>query len=567
MSFLYPHMNTSSAKPNFAKKFKVASQTQLKKITNTYWRKQLPTKGVRMKGEEGELVYIKHPGVRAKVSALLRKRGYLTEKTLEKDLYKERARIDDRKKVVNALRFKFAKKEGGALTQEQILDNVKRARAVSRLMSTKGQSKAQEIERKRNPEDIKKKFKEETYARLGVHGQEYSVGISAQKLSTDDARYQNEGINKNKPISVNAGGSVQPVAIEKKSVSLSSAKENPIASGIGQQTTKEKSAGNKKLINKKTGGVTSGFMFFSPTVGKTGEQSDEKKEAIIDYQNSMSRPIIDTEFQGGVISRGKRAMHFPDATNKPITANSVNQEVSPSSAASKELVATQETVHHQKIVILFFGSPGSGKGTQSDILGKKLQLPVISTGELFRREREAKTELGLAVAEQLASGQLVADETVDKILSQRLAQSDTANGFILDGYPRNEQQLKLLQERFSRLLTKDDKVIAIYVDVSDAEVQARIGGRRVCDCGASYHLKHNPPRTEDQCDLCGRALQQRNDDQPAVVAQRLIIFHQTAKPIIEYFKNNYIYWAINGERNIEEISNEIYQKVAAVINK
>lgn len=219
----------------------------------------------------------------------------------------------------------------------------------------------------------------------------------------------------------------------------------------------------------------------------------------------------------------------------------------------------------QKIIIIFFGPPGSGKGTQSDILGKKLQLPVISTGELFRRERDAKTELGLAVAEIMASGKLVADDIVDKMLSRRLAQPDVVNGFILDGYPRNANQLKLLQVRLTGLLTAEDKVIAIYVDVSDAEVQARISGRRVCNCGATYHLRHNPPRISDTCNLCGQPLQWRTDDQPAVVADRLKIFHQAAEPILEYFKKNYICWVINGEQSIDKISQEIDQRISTEI--
>jgi adenylate kinase len=221
----------------------------------------------------------------------------------------------------------------------------------------------------------------------------------------------------------------------------------------------------------------------------------------------------------------------------------------------------------KKNIILFFGPPGSGKGTQSDVLGKKLKLPVISPGELLRAEEEAKTDLGLAVAEKLAHGQLVPDEIIENILNKRLKQSDTVNGFILDGYPRNESQLNSFKNRLLRTFDTRDRIIAIAIKVSDGEVENRVEGRRVCNCGAAYHLKYNPPKVDDKCDLCGRALVQREDDKPEIIKKRLVDFHEIIKPIVAYFCDNYICFEINGEQSINIIEDEIYNQVKGVFNK
>lgn len=215
----------------------------------------------------------------------------------------------------------------------------------------------------------------------------------------------------------------------------------------------------------------------------------------------------------------------------------------------------------KKIIILFFGPPGSGKGTQSDILGQKLKLPVISPGELLRHEEEAKTKIGHLVAKNLANGKLVSDDIIDKMLNARLARPDAKSGFILDGYPRSKPQLELFKKKLKKISDAKDKIVAIYIAVSDKEVKARIGGRRVCDCGAAYHLKYNPPIHTGVCDLCGKRLKQREDDKPKIIKDRLKHFHKVMKPIMRYFKNNYFYIEVDGEQSIKEIEKEIIVKV------
>lgn len=210
-----------------------------------------------------------------------------------------------------------------------------------------------------------------------------------------------------------------------------------------------------------------------------------------------------------------------------------------------------------KKVIMFFGPPGSGKGTQADMLGEDMNLPVISVGELLRHERDQGTELGSEVADQLASGKLVPDELVEKILEKRLDQPDTAQGFILDGYPRRKHQLSFLEKRLSDFLEQEDKVVVVHISLDDKEVERRVVGRRVCDCGASYHIEYNPPKQDGICDHCGAKLYRRKDDEPEVVGQRLKSYHERIQPLLDYLKKHYTVITINGKETIEQEKGDI----------
>jgi len=206
---------------------------------------------------------------------------------------------------------------------------------------------------------------------------------------------------------------------------------------------------------------------------------------------------------------------------------------------------------------MFFGPPGSGKGTQADILGKDMGLPVISVGELLRHERDQGSELGREVADRLAAGKLVPDELVEQILDKRFAQNDITPGFILDGYPRKKHQLDLLEERFETMLGQEDKIAVIHIDLDDKEVKRRVTGRRVCDCGASYHLEFNPPAKQDVCDHCGARLYRRRDDEPHVVADRLQSYHERIQPLLDHLKKHYTVITINGKETIKEEKEDI----------
>lgn len=218
-----------------------------------------------------------------------------------------------------------------------------------------------------------------------------------------------------------------------------------------------------------------------------------------------------------------------------------------------------------KTIIIFLGPPGSGKGTQADMLGEKLNLPVISPGELLRHERDSHTPIGKKVEKYLASGKLVSDVIIEKILLKRFLRRDANNGFVLDGFPRNGKQLSFLKKTLKNITEEDDRIFAFYISVKDSEVKKRIGGRRVCDCGASYHVLYSPPKKSGICDLCGEKLYQRKDDKASVLKDRLQGFHKRIKVIKDYFDKKNILVKIDGEQGIKKIKKDIERELKSFI--
>ncbi len=187
-----------------------------------------------------------------------------------------------------------------------------------------------------------------------------------------------------------------------------------------------------------------------------------------------------------------------------------------------------------KIIIIFFGPPGSGKGTQAEMLANQTGWKKISTGDLFRAEIAVGTKLGKSVEKYLKSGKLVPDKLAAGLVEKSLKQK--AVGFIFDGFPRNRKQLNELLVIFKKLLKKNDQVYALAVAVSDHEVKQRLGQRRMCACGKVYHLTYNPPINQGACDICGGKLFTRNDDKPKVIAHRLKVYHQEGEPMLDYWQ-------------------------------
>ena len=181
--------------------------------------------------------------------------------------------------------------------------------------------------------------------------------------------------------------------------------------------------------------------------------------------------------------------------------------------------------------LIFLGAPGAGKGTQAENVSKKLNIPVISTGNIIRDAIKSGTEMGKAAEVFTEAGQLVPDEVVIGIIKERLAKPDCESGFILDGFPRTIPQAHALDE----MGIKIDKVIDI--EVSDERIIKRMSGRRTCPCGDTYHIDYKPPATPDTCDKCGAALIIRKDDSPEVVLDRLMVYHTQTKPLIDYYKS------------------------------
>lgn len=181
--------------------------------------------------------------------------------------------------------------------------------------------------------------------------------------------------------------------------------------------------------------------------------------------------------------------------------------------------------------IILLGAPGAGKGTQAEVICKELNIPTISTGNMLRAAVKAGTEYGLKAKAAMDAGDLVSDDIVIGILKDRIAEPDAQNGFILDGFPRTVPQAEALDAMGVQI----DKVLELYVD--EEVIKSRLTGRRVClDCGATYHVVSKAPKTEGICDVCGKELVIRKDDQPETVISRLETYHKSTAPLKDYYQ-------------------------------
>ncbi|WP_294552854.1 adenylate kinase [uncultured Pseudoflavonifractor sp.] len=181
--------------------------------------------------------------------------------------------------------------------------------------------------------------------------------------------------------------------------------------------------------------------------------------------------------------------------------------------------------------LILLGAPGAGKGTQAEILSKKLGIPTISTGNILRAAVKAGTSVGLKAKSFMDAGKLVPDDVILDILEERLAQPDCNGGYILDGVPRTIAQAEALEKRGIEF----DHVISL--EVSDEDIVKRMDGRRVCSqCGTPFHIESNPPKVPDVCDVCGGELIERDDDKPETVRHRLEIYHQSTEPLKDFYQ-------------------------------
>ena len=207
-----------------------------------------------------------------------------------------------------------------------------------------------------------------------------------------------------------------------------------------------------------------------------------------------------------------------------------------------------------KVIVL--GAPGSGKGTQVTKLAEKWQLPHISTGDILRQIKSDTTNPRSAeIAGYMNNGQLVPTEIILELVAERLKQEDCMNGFVLDGFPRTLQQAEFLAG-----ITEIDK--AILIEVADETIISRMGGRRVCKNGHTFHLEFNPPKQAGICDVCGEPLFLRDDDKPETVKNRLDIYHRETDAIVDYYAKLGVLIRIDGEQEIDAVEKEIDAKIA-----
>ena len=207
--------------------------------------------------------------------------------------------------------------------------------------------------------------------------------------------------------------------------------------------------------------------------------------------------------------------------------------------------------------LILLGAPGAGKGTQAEIICKKLNIPTISTGNILREAIRNETELGILAKSYMDGGNLVPDAVVVGIVSERIHAEDCKNGFILDGMPRTLAQAKALDE----LGVEIDVVLSI--EVEDSAIEKRMGGRRVCEsCGASYHIEHKKPLRDGVCDSCGGKLILRADDVPETVHARLEVYHEQTEPLVEFYEAKGILKRIDGDVGIDGTTRLIFEALA-----
>ncbi len=205
---------------------------------------------------------------------------------------------------------------------------------------------------------------------------------------------------------------------------------------------------------------------------------------------------------------------------------------------------------------ILLGLPGAGKGTQAVKIVEKYHIPHISTGDIFRENIKNNTELGRRAREYMSKGELVPDDLVVEIATDRLLRTDCENGFLLDGFPRTVFQAEKLDQFLKAHDQKLDVVIAI--EVGKKELFTRLSGRRVCkSCGAGYHIVNIPPRKEGICDVCGGELLQRDDDKAETVKNRIDVYEAQTKPLTDYYKKAGNLREIDGSGDVDKVFNDI----------
>lgn len=301
--------------------------------------------------------------------------------------------------------------------------------------------------------------------------------------------------------------------------------------------------------------------------GELYQRSDDALETAnvrLKVFHRVTGPLVGYYQEGGrlIIIDGERDIdQVHHAIIEVIEALQRQESRSATLAETKQIQARKRTIAalspaqtaRPSLDLVLLGGPGSGKGTQAEQLTKHLNLPHIATGDLFRENLKQETDLGKLAKTYMNRGELVPDDVTESMVRERLTRPDTADGFILDGFPRTLPQAEALTE----MLTEMQRRLAgvLYINVSDDEIVRRLSGRLICrNCQTPYHLEFKPPAQPGRCDVCGGELYQRDDDNPETVRARLKTFHGQTAPLVDYYQAAGLLIEIDGEGDVAGVS-------------
>jgi adenylate kinase len=205
--------------------------------------------------------------------------------------------------------------------------------------------------------------------------------------------------------------------------------------------------------------------------------------------------------------------------------------------------------------LILLGPPGAGKGTQAERLQDDFPLAYVATGDILRAAVKDGTGLGTEAKAYMDRGELVPDDVIIGVILDRLAESDTADGFLLDGFPRTAKQAEALDEALGQV---DRRLsAALLIDVPEEEIVRRLSGRRICPNGHVYHVEHNPPKQEGRCDVDGEELRQRDDDREETIRKRLQVYREQTSPLVDYYDERDILHRFDGTRSPTEVHDHL----------
>jgi adenylate kinase len=223
---------------------------------------------------------------------------------------------------------------------------------------------------------------------------------------------------------------------------------------------------------------------------------------------------------------------------------------------------TRLSASMSELNLILLGPPGAGKGTQAERLQEDFPLAYVATGDMLRAAVAEETELGKEAKAYMDRGELVPDDVIIRVILDRLSEADTADGFLLDGFPRTDTQAEALDaalKKVDRRLTA-----ALLIDVPEDELVRRLSGRRVCPNGHTYHVEHNPPEHDEVCDVDGEPLTQREDDREETVRKRLEVYRDQTSPLIDYYDKRDLLHRFDGTRSPTEVHDHLRATIATL---